>query len=74
MARGVRDSMGEAKNSIDNPGNVADNDDDKTRVKTHKKKDVQNQIQESNTQMSFKVNFCVGIFPLGFFYVLHILR
>lgn len=42
-----------AKNSIDNPENARN--DENTREKFHVKKDVQNQIQESNTQMSFKV-------------------
>lgn len=60
MARGVRDSMGEAKNSIDNPENAVENDDGESRVKVLKKKDVQNQIQEANTQTSFKVNLRVG--------------
>lgn len=52
MDRGAIDEPpGEAKNSIDNPANAGEN----SRPKTHVKKHVQNQIQESNTQLSFKV-------------------
>lgn len=43
----------DARNSIDNPTNVGA-DDSARQPKV--KKDVQNQIQEANTQKSFKVN------------------
>lgn len=46
----------DAKNAFDNPGNADD-----TNVV---KKDVQNQIQETNTQMSFKVNRRCFLFSL----------
>jgi hypothetical protein len=46
----------EAKNSIDNPENAGDNDgDDGNREKFHVKKDVQSQLDASNTQLVFKV-------------------
>lgn len=71
MHRGVDDSLNEAKNSIDNPDNARANDNHDGRVKPHAKKEVQNQIQESNTQMNFKVDslpswrICThnGVFP-----------
>lgn len=55
---------GDAKNAIDNPGNA----DDSNVVN----KNVQNQIQETNTQMSFKVNDHCFMFSL--FLNVHILK
>jgi hypothetical protein len=50
MDKGASD----AKNSIDNPENAGDNIEDSNREKFPAKKDVQNQLDASNTQ-SFKV-------------------
>lgn len=48
--------VGQGKNSIDNPENADDNQDNSKAKKIVSRKDVvQNQIQESNTQLSFKV-------------------
>lgn len=61
MAKGAGDSSSEAKNSIDNPENARDNEGG-NQEHMHAKKDVQNQIQESNTQMSFKVKLSCWVF------------
>lgn len=68
MDRGADEAPNEAKNSIDNPENadVVSNDEDNRR-KVHVKKHVQNQLQEANTQLSFKVNSMVGIFSVHCF-------
>lgn len=55
MNKAFDDSQNENKNSIDNPENVGDSNDG-NQLNKPVKKDVQNQIQETNTQMSFKVN------------------
>lgn len=69
MGKGAGDSPNDPKNSIDNPENARDNEGNQDHV--HVKKDVQNQIQESNTQMSFKVNLSCWVFMVFYddFYV-----
>lgn len=73
MDRAGDDSPNEAKNSIDNPENAADSSEDGNRRKMHVKKHVQNQIQEANTQMSFKVklNYVAEILLSCFFMLAH---
>jgi hypothetical protein len=62
MHKGPRN---EAKNAIDNPENVGDIEDNGNQESIHAKKDIRNQIQESNTQMSFKVTFRHGLLLLS---------
>lgn len=74
ISKGADNFLDETKNSFDNPDQVGDKED----VGNRGKKEVQNQIQESNTQMSFKVNcrtsgggiFCL-LFKLEPFKVTH---
>lgn len=51
LNKGAGDFLDEVKNSFDNLDKTDDREDNGIRGK----KEVQNQIQESNTQMSFKV-------------------
>lgn len=60
MHKGADDTPNEAKNVIDNPENLGETEQAGNRPRVHSKKDVRSQIQESNTQMSFKVTFFCG--------------
>lgn len=70
MGKGAAD----APYSIDNPESVRDSEGVGNQDRMQVKKDVPNQIQESNTQMSFKVKlFRVGFlwFPTSFMFAHH---
>lgn len=63
MNEHVKNAADETKNSIDNPQGVENGDTEVERSEL--KKDIVNQIQEINTQMSFKVvgdYFCKWFF------------
>lgn len=57
------ESLDDEKNSLDNPENVGDrNKDSQSKIK----KDIPNQLQEANTQLSFKVNLLLGRISFSF--------